>query len=354
LEHKLQQTRQIAADVLMILDEITLVPTPSSPLFMQPTTQQDVEATEYADNPHFIGDKIVRHNMNVINTPDILSSETTADSDTPTVPLNTLMADEAISLLVSCGCFKDLKERISANEDLEVVDITGAYLQELDDLGTLHLFLGTLHLLESNITESKRLARKHILKHVLAMMQEYQLNGIPADKILAIRSSLATCLTAVLGENPQHIILTSSTASKPVLSPHISKLHMEEAVELEKTPKSLLHILSNEAESLDKKLKACKALRELLDEIDIKASRNSIAQDELRHNNAIPIVLTLVQSDIPNLCEEGCAVLRILARNKANNIAIGEAGGISVLVRMLSDENSAVREGAAGALLMCP
>jgi hypothetical protein len=65
-------------------------------------------------------------------------------------------------------------------------------------------------------------------------------------------------------------------------------LRTEEAVELEKTPKSLLHILTNGTESLDKKLKACKAPRELLDENDMEASRNSIVQDELRNNNAFP------------------------------------------------------------------
>jgi hypothetical protein len=237
-----------------------------------------------------------------------------------------------------------LKDRIYANEDLELVDITGEYLQELDDLGTLQL-------LEANIAKSKRLVRKPIFKRVLAMMQEYQLNGIPANKILEIRSSLAICLTAVLEENPQHIILTSSTASGPVLSSHIPKLHMEEAFGLEKTLKSLLRILTNETECLDKKLKACKALRELLDEKDFEASRNSTVQDELRNNNAIPIVLTLAHSNIPTLCEEGCVVLRILARNMANKDAIREAEGISVLVSLLCDESSAVRENAAGALI---
>jgi hypothetical protein len=42
--------------------------------------------------------------------------------------------------------------------------------------------------------------------------------------------------------------------------------------------------------------------------------------------------------------------LRILARNKANNIAIGEAGGISALKNLLSDADLKILEFASSLL----
>eukprot|EP01033_Poteriospumella_lacustris_P010518 gene10518-7482_t len=155
LAHVQPATRPTAADALLLLDDLAAAPRGAQPATPPPAAASPVAAAAPSAPP--------------------------SPAPPTTAPLATLTSDDALLLLVRCGCCRDLAARVAANADLDAAELTGRYLADVDDVDTLQA-------LEANATDASRSARRPLLKRALAALQRYQRDGVSLALLRRLRT----------------------------------------------------------------------------------------------------------------------------------------------------------------------